>query len=83
MIDRRIVLAGFAALAAPRTSCAQGFPPRAAIIVVPYPPGGPIDALARMIAQESAVFPAGTPRNACATPNGHRASATGNGCRCR
>jgi tripartite-type tricarboxylate transporter receptor subunit TctC len=53
MIHRRAVLAGFAALAAPRSGRAQGFPNRTITIVVPYPPGGPIDALARVIAQES------------------------------
>jgi tripartite-type tricarboxylate transporter receptor subunit TctC len=54
MIHRRAVLAGLAALAAPRSGRAQGFPNRTITIVVPYPPGGPIDALARVIAQESA-----------------------------
>ena len=33
---------------------AQAFPSRTITIVVPYPPGGPIDALARLIAQEAA-----------------------------
>jgi len=54
MIHRRAVLAGLAALAAPRAGRAQGFPTRTITIVVPYPPGGPIDALARVIAQEGA-----------------------------
>jgi tripartite-type tricarboxylate transporter receptor subunit TctC len=54
MIHRRTFLAGLAALAAPRDSGAQGFPNRTITIVVPYPPGGPIDALARLIAQEGA-----------------------------
>jgi tripartite-type tricarboxylate transporter receptor subunit TctC len=54
MIHRRTVLASLAALAAPRSGRAQGFPNRTITIVVPYPPGGPIDALARVIAQESA-----------------------------
>ena len=33
---------------------AQAFPSRTITIVVPYPPGGPIDSLARLIAQEAA-----------------------------
>ena len=33
---------------------AQSFPSRAITIVVPYPPGGPIDTTARLIAQEAA-----------------------------
>src|SRR5207248_11120474 len=33
---------------------AQSFPSRTITIVVPYPPGGPIDTLARLIAQEAA-----------------------------
>ena len=33
---------------------AQAFPSRTITIVVPYPPGGPINSLARLIAQEAA-----------------------------
>ena len=51
---RRTVLAGFAAAALPLPAFAQAFPSRTITIVVPYPPGGPIDALARLIAQEGA-----------------------------
>src|SRR5512145_1032391 len=54
MLTRRATLAGLAALGLPLTARAQGFPSRTITIVVPYPPGGPIDALARMIAQEAA-----------------------------
>jgi tripartite-type tricarboxylate transporter receptor subunit TctC len=54
MIHRRTVVTGLAALVVPRTGRAQGFPTRTITIVVPYPPGGPIDALARVIAQEGA-----------------------------
>lgn len=54
MLDRRAVLAGLAAQGVPCTARAQGFPSRTITIVVPYPPGGPIDALARLIAQEGA-----------------------------
>src|SRR5215475_9879553 len=35
------------------TYAADAFPTHAVTIVVPYPPGGPIDAVARLIAQES------------------------------
>jgi tripartite-type tricarboxylate transporter receptor subunit TctC len=54
MLTRRATLAGLAALAVPRRVLAQSFPSRTITIVVPYPPGGPIDALARLIAQEAA-----------------------------
>jgi tripartite-type tricarboxylate transporter receptor subunit TctC len=43
-----------AALGFPSGSGAQGFPSRSITIIVPYPPGGPVDALARLIAQEAA-----------------------------
>src|SRR5262245_49664422 len=58
MLTRRTTLAGLAALSLPlpaqAQSQAQAFPSRTITIVVPYPPGGPIDALARLIAQEGA-----------------------------
>lgn len=54
MIHRRSVVTGLAALVVPRTGRAQDFPTRTITIVVPYPPGGPIDALARVIAQDGA-----------------------------
>jgi tripartite-type tricarboxylate transporter receptor subunit TctC len=54
MITRRATFAGLAAFALPLTAKAQNFPNRTITIVVPYPPGGPIDALARLIAQEGA-----------------------------
>ena len=53
MLSRRAVLAGLAATALPLPALAQAFPSRTITIVVPYPPGGPIDALARLIAQEA------------------------------
>jgi len=52
MLTRRTALASFAAFAV-APACAQTFPTRTVTIVVPYPPGGPIDLLARLIAQEA------------------------------
>lgn len=54
MLTRRATLAGLAALGFPFAADAQGFPSRSITIIVPYPPGGPVDTLARLIAQESA-----------------------------
>ena len=54
MPTRRALLAGAATLAAVRPAAAQTFPSRTITVVVPYPPGGPIDTLARLIAQEAA-----------------------------
>src|SRR5262245_17177167 len=54
MLNRRAVLAGLAVVGFPIAARTQGFPSRTITIVVPYPPGGPIDALARLIAQEGA-----------------------------
>ena len=54
MLTRRATLAGLAALGFPFAADAQAFPSRSITIIVPYPPGGPVDALARLIAQESA-----------------------------
>jgi tripartite-type tricarboxylate transporter receptor subunit TctC len=53
MLSRRTALASFAALAVSSGARAQTFPTRTVTIVVPYPPGGPIDLLARLIAQEA------------------------------
>jgi tripartite-type tricarboxylate transporter receptor subunit TctC len=53
MLTRRATLAAIAATAFPLRAFAQGFPSHAITIVVPYPPGGPIDLLARLIAQEA------------------------------
>jgi tripartite-type tricarboxylate transporter receptor subunit TctC len=53
MLTRRRVMAGAAACALPFAARAQGFPNRTITIVVTYPPGGPIDLLARLIAQEA------------------------------
>ena len=58
MLTRRAILgcalAGAAAPGVPRRVLAQALPGRTITIVVPYPPGGPIDTLARVIAQEAA-----------------------------
>jgi len=54
MLNRRAVLAGLAVFGSLIAARTQGFPSRTITIVVPYPPGGPIDALARLIAQEGA-----------------------------
>ena len=47
-------MSGLAAASLPFRALAQAFPSRTITIVVPYPPGGPIDTLARLIAQEAA-----------------------------
>jgi tripartite-type tricarboxylate transporter receptor subunit TctC len=58
MLSRRAALSGLAAASLPSSlsyrAFAQSFPSRTINIVVPYPPGGPIDSLARLIAQEAA-----------------------------
>jgi tripartite-type tricarboxylate transporter receptor subunit TctC len=54
MLTRRATLAGMVALGFPSAAGAQDFPSRSITIIVPYPPGGPVDALARLIAQEAA-----------------------------
>ena len=58
MPTRRAALSGLAAaslpLSLPTRTLAQSFPSHTITIVVPYPPGGPIDTLARLIAQEAA-----------------------------
>jgi len=56
MLTRRAVLGALAGLAAVRGARAQvlsgvGFPNRPITIVVPYPPGGPVDVTARLMAQ--------------------------------
>jgi tripartite-type tricarboxylate transporter receptor subunit TctC len=51
MLTRRATLATLAGLAALREARAQNFPSHAVTIVVPYPAGGPVDVMARLIAQ--------------------------------
>ena len=54
MIDRRRTLAGLltatAALPSPRVARAQAFPNRPLRLIAPYPPGGGIDSVARLLA---------------------------------
>jgi len=53
MIARRSVLASIAALVlAPGSALAQSYPTRPIRMIVPYPPGGPIDTMGRMVANE-------------------------------
>ena len=54
MLTRRTVLAAFAGLIVAPRARAQDFPSRAVTIVVPYPAGGPVDAVARLIARTAA-----------------------------
>ena len=58
MLSRRKLLAGLGTglglCTVSRPAGAQSVPNRTITIVVPYPPGGPIDSLARLIAQEAA-----------------------------
>lgn len=55
-VSRRTVLAlGAGALTLPTAVLAQGFPARQIRMVVPYPAGGPTDALARIVAAEMQV----------------------------
>jgi tripartite-type tricarboxylate transporter receptor subunit TctC len=51
---RRAVLVAPIWLGLASRARAQAFPSKSITIVVPYPPGGPIDLLARLIAQEAA-----------------------------
>jgi tripartite-type tricarboxylate transporter receptor subunit TctC len=54
-LTRRAALTGLAACSFPRTGRAQAFPTRTITIVVPYTPAGPIDTMARLVAQEAAL----------------------------
>ncbi len=51
MLTRRAALTAIAGLIAAPHARAQSFPSRNISIVVPYPAGGPVDAVARLIAQ--------------------------------
>jgi len=54
MIFRRIVLCAFAlaGLLAADPGGAQSYPDKPIKLIVPYPPGGPIDTMARLVAQQ-------------------------------
>ncbi len=54
MLTRRSALTGLSCLLLARPARAQAFPSRAVTIVVPYPAGGPVDVMARLIAQLAA-----------------------------
>jgi tripartite-type tricarboxylate transporter receptor subunit TctC len=50
MFSRRATIAAFASLVVSRIAAAQTFPHRTITIIVPYPPGGPVDTVARLLA---------------------------------
>lgn len=50
MLTRRTLVASLAGLTLTRPASAQTFPNRSLTIVVPYPAGGPVDVVARLIA---------------------------------
>jgi tripartite-type tricarboxylate transporter receptor subunit TctC len=54
MVTRRIVLAPLlaACLLAANSAAAQQYPSRVIKMIVPFPPGGPIDTMARLVAHE-------------------------------
>lgn len=49
MLKRALCGLAFALLTLPGTARAEGFPERAIKLVVPYPPGGPLDVVARLL----------------------------------
>jgi tripartite-type tricarboxylate transporter receptor subunit TctC len=53
MLTRRAAVAALPLLLAAAKARAQSFPTRAITIIVPYPPGGPVDLLARTIARDA------------------------------
>ncbi len=52
MLTRRETIAGLALLAAQSRALAQSFPARPITMVVPYPAGGPTDAIGRIVAED-------------------------------
>jgi tripartite-type tricarboxylate transporter receptor subunit TctC len=55
MVTRRTALIGLAAMGLPASARAEEFPSRTITIIVPYTPAGPIDTMARLVAQEMSV----------------------------
>jgi tripartite-type tricarboxylate transporter receptor subunit TctC len=53
MLTRRAALTAIAGLVGAHAARAQSFPSRSVSIVVPYPAGGPVDTVARLIAQSA------------------------------
>ena len=51
MLSRRALLSATAALAFSAPALAQTYPERPIKLVVPFPPGGPVDITARIVAQ--------------------------------
>jgi tripartite-type tricarboxylate transporter receptor subunit TctC len=54
MLTRRAALTALSGLVAVRAARAETFPNRTVSVVVPYPAGGPVDAMARLVAQTAA-----------------------------
>ena len=52
MISRRVLLAAVAAFGIAGAAHAQSYPDKPIKMVVPFPPGGPIDTMARLIGQQ-------------------------------
>jgi tripartite-type tricarboxylate transporter receptor subunit TctC len=55
MITRRHLLASIAALAATPAAAQPSYPTRPIRMIVPFPPGGPIDTMGRMVANDLSV----------------------------
>src|SRR5215470_3433424 len=55
MIARRTLLASIGALAFAGPAAAQTYPTRPIRMIVPFPPGGPIDTMGRMVANDLSV----------------------------
>ena len=51
-MKRRTLLLAAALAALPLAASAQGYPSKPIRFVVPYPPGGPLDTIARLLGQK-------------------------------